>query len=360
MKPHQLGFLLLSCLTACVETYPAPEAETRSGDSARPALDSAAEPDPSPDPADDRGPPVRCVPSAADARRMTGLLAATDTSVHEIVVCGGAQMRLVESLLPLIFTSNARFFSGETLAALGLDRTADADRVGDFRAVPGGAWRVQMGTGDESHYDVVFHRAGTEDALRTSVFDLESYLEGARVETSMSFQEMMDAPERPNTYTLTWKRLGPLADVLFPAGAPWARRVVLSLSLDDLILMYFGGEARGLGPFHNLADLAVDARAQVLDVRGRATVRYLALAERVRLGDLLSNGRIGFRFTELSATEGRTTLTGEAGAVTYVEGGLAGVLRMTLRNSSGTAVAIGDFAEGNAYPEWTWACPDVL
>ena len=84
-------------------------------------------------------------------------------------------------------------------------------------------------------------RPGAAQAETGDVFDLEAYLVGAQVETSLSFDEMLLNPDLENQYVVTWADYGPLADVMFPDGRPERRVVTISLSLLDLAGLYLGG-----------------------------------------------------------------------------------------------------------------------
>lgn len=299
--------------------------------------------------------PACLAPYPDDMRAVRRVRQVAEASVHELVTCGGAQMSVVNSMVARVLLSNPQFFDAETIdtlkSVLGLDELA-------FDRTPAGKWRMEINDG--SAFDLQFFLPGGAQAETSDVFDLEAYLKGAQVETSLSFDEMLADLDRQNTYVVRWDAYGELADLMFPDGRPAVREFTVRLSLLDFVDLYFGtSDAESFGPFGNLVDLEIDSHVDLVDRRNSVDVAYTFASARQPLARLYASQAVPFELHALAATDGRVTLQGAAADLSVEgRGSLSGVLIYAV---DGIAVddvrVVDDFGEGAAYPEASYWCP---
>ena len=186
--------------------------------------------------------------------------------VGKPLACGGAQVALARTLFLAVFAGNEAVFDydPETLQEVGdqLGAFAGADKV-PFEDIGDGLWRMKntAGTSTGVSFDVRFHdhKGGPMSA---SPFLLESYLEGLTVQHALTWEQMKAAPQTPNTYTITWQKLGPLGLTLGGPRGEVPNPIVLHISAMDFLAVVQGvGSSALFGPF-----------AQLLNEIGRAHV----------------------------------------------------------------------------------------
>ena len=354
-----IGAVALSC-TACIDFTD--ESDDRAVErGAQPggprSIDDRIDPAPPAEPEARALPAPRCLDDHPDDLRVVRRIRQiAEASVHELVTCGGAQLSAINSMVARVFLSNPQFFDAETIdtlkSALGLQDLA-------FEHSVDGVWRMPINA--RSAFDMHFFLPGAEQREAGDVFDLETYLVGAQVETSLSFDEMLADPALENLYLVTWDDYGPLADLMFPEGRPEQRHFTVRLSLLDFVALYLGdSEAEDFGPFGNLVDLEIDSKVDLIDAREGVEVTYAFASDRQPLSHLHDTQAVPFALHSLVATDGRVTLQGAAANLT-VEGvgSLSGVLIYAV---DGIAVddfrVVDDFGEGAGYPEASDWCPE--
>ena len=284
---------------------------------------------------------------------------AAEDSVHELVTCGQAQMATVGSMVAIVLFSNREFFDEATVDELE-DLFSFVGLLGASPFMHQADGRHVMPINERSTFEVAFYAPGAEaeaEVLRDSVFDLESYVQGARVQTSLSWQEMKNDYTRRNVYRVTWETPGPLARVMFPEGVPAEGTFEVALSLWDFAyLLGFHAVKPDFGPFAHLSSLVMDSNVSLHDDRVGVTVDYVFGGERGVLTDLLSAGQLGFALRSLRATDGQVTLAGDAADLRYLSlGTLAG--RLVYRVPGDDLHVVDDFGEGAGYPETGFYCP---
>lgn len=279
-----------------------------------------------------------------------------EASVHELVTCGGAQLQVSAGFVARVLLSNPQFFDPETLETLdGVLGFADLP----FERRADGSWRMPLNPG--STFDLRFLRPGSQAVVTADVFDLASYLTDAQVETSLSFEEMLEDIEAPNTYQITWAGDGPLAAVLFPDGPPAERRFVVEASLLDLAMLALGytADLPDFGPFERLPDLELESAVDLKDARDGVNIGYAFTGERQSLGHFHTAGQVAFELHTLVAEGDGVVLQGEAADLRVLgRGALAGPLVYAVDGVAIDGVrVVDDFGDGGGYPEASYWCP---
>lgn len=280
-----------------------------------------------------------------------------EASVHELVTCGGAQLQISASFVARVLLSNPQFFDEETLDTLsGLLGFSDIP----FEHTEDGRWRMPL-NGDSS-FDLRFMLPGSDVTETANVFDLGSYLTDAKVETSLSFEEMLNNFDAKNEYRISWVDYGPLADVMFPDGRPEEQVFVVEASLTDLAYLAFGitENLPDFGPFESLPDLEIESNVDLLDSRDNVKVTYSFGGQRQSLGHFHTKDQVAFELRSLAAEGEGIVLQGEAADLRVLgRGSLAGPLVYAVDGVSVDGIrVVDDFGSGMGYPEASYWCPD--
>jgi hypothetical protein len=314
---------------------------------------------------------LSCAPSDAAVRsRVATLYERTDKSVHELVTCGGLQYQLAASFIVIVLASNTAFFDPQVLK----DMRPLLGLFGVRTEVPltqqeGGSWRMALpGAGEGSTFDIQFYEPGGEKPTAAAVFDMETYLVNAQVQSSLSWAEMMEDKTAKSHYTITYDKRGPLAHLL-NGGAPLPEgQFELDLSVWDfasLVLPQRGGgdgpggsEEPDFGPFETLVQAEMSSQLRFVDQLRDVLVTYRADSQRDTVAEVAGTQRIGFGLTGLEATNGVHTLVGTTDDLHYVKAGLAGFIDYQIRGPKVAVDVRADFGEGMLYPENLWSCPE--
>jgi hypothetical protein len=300
---------------------------------------------------------LTCLPSE-EQRAIGRIRQVAEASVHELVTCGGAQLNLINGMVARILFSNPEFFDADTIedlkALMGLSDVP-------FERLADGRWRMPIN--DQSAFDMAFFLPEAQTPATADVLDLEAYLTGARITTSLSFDEMMDNPTAVNEYMLTWTGYGPLGHLMFPEGErPDPQIAIIHASLWDFanLLLDLGEPVADFGPFARLVDLEVHSDVKLIDRRDGIDVAYTFDAPRAPLHVFHDRQSVAFELHGLAATDGRVTLQGAAADLTVLgRGTLAGVLIYAVDGISVDDVrVVDDFGNGAGYPEASYWCPD--
>lgn len=293
----------------------------------------------------------------ADVRAIQRVRQVAEASVHELVTCGGAQLQISTSFVARVLLSNPQFFDPETLATLD-DFLGFSDLP--FEHQPDGQWRMALNA--DSTFDLRFMLPGSDVVETANVFDLAAYLEGAEVDSALTFDEMLEDFEAENIWRITWTGYGPLADVMFPEGRPDAQQFVVRASLYDLALLVLGetDDLPDFGPFENLPDLELDSLVHLVDARDGVTVAYDFGGTRQSLGHFHTEGQVAFELRSLVAEGEGVVLQGEAADLRVLERGtVAGPLVYAVDGVAVDGVrVVDDFGDGSGYPEASYWCPE--
>lgn len=292
-----------------------------------------------------------------EARAIQRVRQAAEASVHELVTCGGAQLQISGSFVARVLLSNPQFFDPETLETLD-EFLGFSDMP--FEHAEDGRWRMPINA--DSSFDLRFMLPGSDVTETADVFDLGSYLTDAEVETSLSFEEMIDDFNAKNEYRIRWAGYGPLADVMFPDGRPEEQVFIVKASLIDLAYLALGvtADLPDFGPFENLPDLEIESNVDLLDTRDGAQVTYTFSGRRQSLGHFHTEAQVAFELRSLVAEGEGIVLQGEAADLRVLgRGSLAGTLVYAVDGVSVDGIrVVDDFGDGAGYPEESYWCPE--
>ncbi|MBI2898070.1 MAG: hypothetical protein HYY06_31240 [Deltaproteobacteria bacterium] len=294
-----------------------------------------------------------CGLDAQTQEEVESLYEACDSSVHELITCGGIQARLGRSLMVALVASNADIMTPEAEAQL-----ATMVPTSTFRQ--DGTHEMMVGDDGRSIFSIRFYEPGDEEAIIRNVFDLESYLAGPEVDASMTFDEMWEDPDRPCRFAFRFAGPGPLAHLL-NGGEPLRGPFVVDLSLSQIyeLLSSDGSPSFDLGPFASLLGaLEVQSDLVFVDDLGSASIEYSAQASRMALGELLEEGMLSFQIPAIEAWRGSITMEAASSEVQFlVVGRLAGVMEYQVDGVGMELAVQSDFGTGSGYPIDRWRCP---
>jgi hypothetical protein len=305
------------------------------------------------DPEYDR-PPEACAPAEVSWSAAVDLHGTTEDSVHELITCGGLQVRLAQQIMAMVVASNEELLRDEEQAFV-------AEYLENpFTQTEDGYWTMEIPDSPTSSFTLAFHEPGGGRLITEDVFDVESYLEGAHVQSTLSFEEMWQNPTKKNVFTYTWETEGPLAH-LMNDGDPIPETFDLELSLIDLIQLGFSfgpREPADFGPFNSVLDVELDSVVEYDDERSGTTVTYTVRTLRESMHEVASSAALAFEVETITATDGKLDLEGDAGNLRFVSTGtLAGSIEYSVTGSEVDLVVTSDFGEGASYPEIAWSCP---
>lgn len=284
---------------------------------------------------------------------------ATDASIHELVTCGGMQVKLANNMLAILLVSNDRMYDDATRD--DLQELSAYLPKNPFERLDKQTWQVQMGPG--STFTMKFIDPSTGRPITVDPFDMESYLIGLRASYEMTFEEMWTHPARQNRWVFTWDRPGPLAH-LVNDGEPVPERFEMQLSLNDLIdIVYGAGGQTDLGLFDSILDVEMQSEVHLEDSRpvrmsggfDDAVVRYDVGIRRQSVRSINAGAALDFDVRELTTTLDNQRLEATESTLHYGAGGV-GLLAGLVAFDTPRASVESDFAEGARYPEQRWSC----
>lgn len=306
----------------------------------------------------------KCGLDADGAAQVTSLADITGQALHECIACGGAQVRVARSLIAAVFLSNKSAFdmTPETQKQLdgyavmfGMDLAAGS--IGHDR----GWWHLMMpapGQGGMA-FDVAFVDPASDATMTANVFDLNAYLAGCTVTSSLTLAQMMADMDATCVYTFTYDHEGPLGDLLHWPREPLPNPIVVKASLDDFVSLLLGKPKVGaFAPFNRLTDVLMDSHGSLVKQVDDTTVQFDLSTARTPIVQLVKTG-MAMHLGGMVAQAGPWQLRGQAGELTYLKQGcLAGALRHMMRRDGGgpELELVHDFGEGMSYPQALWSC----
>jgi hypothetical protein len=317
---------------------------------------------------DSARPNLECAPPDPEWSSVAALYDTTEDSVHELVTCGGLQIRMSQQLLMMVVSSNEELLQDE-------ERMFVEDWVPNpFTQDAEGRWTMEIPDSPTSSFALSFYDPTTDEFIAEDVFDMNSYLAGVHVQSSMTFSEMIANPSRENVFAYTYDGPGPLGH-LMNGGEPLPESFELALSLEDMLyaLDPFGlfssdsASPADYGPFNSLLDVRIDSLVEYDDVRsgtsndGDVTVTYTVSTSRDSVREVAANEALAFEVERITSSHSSLVADGDAADLRLVsQGTLAGEIRYTIQGELDAEVHIlvtSDFGEGASYPEPLWACP---
>jgi hypothetical protein len=298
-------------------------------------------------------PELSCAPHDPDWAEVQALYDTTEESVHELITCGGLQVRIAGSIVMMLVASNQDLFKQEERALI------EEVTLNPFVQAKDGRWTMPIDSAPDSTFELSFYDPDTDALITEDVFDLDSYLAGVHIQTEVGLKEMTKDPTKKHAFVFTWDSEGPLAHLL-NGGKPLPDGFELQLSLSD----FLNGNSNDFGPFASVLALEMDSVVDYIDERGDAAdtkVEYRVSATRDSVDHVATSQSLAFDVDHLTGRAGRLTLDGNTDNLTFVQyHELAG--RIDYRASGKideTTVDIrvrSDFGAGNAYPTTKWSC----
>ncbi len=265
-----------------------------------------------------------CAPEGADIDLHVQISADFQTSMHELVVCGGLTIRIAvaasQALYELIFESVSDATPGGfEYMGDGTYKTGDASTDMGLRFVYGADYAV----------------GGQGDPILHSIFVLDSYL----VNPSVSSDGV--------TVTVNYDEPGPLVELLGFGASP-ANPLVLTLA-DSLTIS------------NELNKIRVEGDILVGDSAGAATVDYTVNIEPSPISQLiLPFGSLDFSLVDAGATreDPAQTLTSTSFGVSYTDSGsdLDGAVDFEVRGGEFDYQGTLDYSTGDAYGVLNLSC----
>jgi len=299
--------------------------------------------------------PTQCRPTSTF--EVQALYDATEESVHELVTCGGIQMKVALSMKLMIFSSNESLVSAsarqdirDVVEAVGL--TVD----NPFTLQTDGSWQMDAGGTAGSTFSLRFYDPKSGDPIAVDPFKLDSYLTGVTVTSSQTWEQMKANPTSKTTFTYTWTDRGPLAHLLANGGTI-PNPFTLRMSLLDL-----GGAALGLsepdyGPFASVEGALVESTIHMVDVRGGVDVTYDVTGVKDTVQNLIENSSFSFDIQSLMSTNGTFQLSGDTQGLAFLgRGSLAGEINYSVSGGGLSLRVTSDFGAGEAYATPRWEC----
>lgn len=292
-------------------------------------------------------PALRCAPEEPDWSEVELLYADTEQSVHELITCGGLQVRIASNIVLMLIASNEDLFKDEERAFVS------SLVVNPFMQAQDGTWSMDIGGSTGSTFALSFFEPDGGALVTEDVFDLDSYLSGVHIQTEVGFDEMISNPTRKHDFVFRWEAEGPLAR-LMNGGEPLPDGFTLQLSLSD----FQSATPDDFGPFSSVFELEVESVVHYYDERDDTIIEYDVAATRDALGAIARSQSLGFDVQRIAASADRLALEGDTQSLTFVRlGELAGRIDYELSGDSVHILVTSDFGQGAAYPEAEWSCP---
>lgn len=295
-------------------------------------------------------PALSCAPEGSDWEDVYSLYASTDESVHELITCGGLQVRIAADIVMMLIASNEDLFKKSERAFL------DDLMLNPFTQTDDGHWTMELADTPGSSFTLAFYDPDSGERIEDDVFDLDSYLTGVHIQSDVGFDQMVQSPDQKHPFVFRWDSVGPLGHLLND-GKPLPDGFTLQLSFSDFV----SGTASNFGPFASVFRVEMDSVVDYLDQRSDADVMYVVKTERDDMKNIAQSESLAFDVEHLSSQAASLKLEGDTSNLTFVHlGELAGRIDYTVSGKvGGKAVKMkvrSEFGEGAAYPETEWSC----
>jgi len=300
--------------------------------------------------------PAACRP--ADPTAVQALYDLTEDSVHELITCGGIQMRLALSMKLMIFTSNEQLVSASARADIhDLVSATGMSLENPFTQDANGSWVMNTSGSAGSTFALDFFDPTTSAAIPQNPFELDTYLLGVTATSSQTWDEMKANPTSRTTFTYNWTELGPLS-YLLADGGQIPNPIVLEMSLVDLGSAALGLTSADYGPFESVQNVQMESKVHMLDDRAVAQIAWDVTGRMDSVKNVVEAGSLRFDVDSLSATDGTYQLRADTSGLAYLgRGELAGELSYSVTGNGVSVTVTSDFGAGAAYPVPRWECP---
>jgi hypothetical protein len=300
--------------------------------------------------------PASCRP--ADPTSVQALYDLTEDSVHELITCGGIQMRLALSMKLMIFTSNEQLVSATARADIqDVISATGMSLENPFTQDANGSWVMNTSGSAGSTFSLDFFDPTTSAAITQNPFQLDTYLLGVTATSSQTWDEMKVNPTSRTTFTYNWTEVGPLSNLLADGGQV-PNPIVLEMSLVDLGSAALGLGSADYGPFESVQNVQMESKVHMLDNRAVAQIAYDVTGHKDSVKNVVEAGSLRFDVDSLSATDGTYQLHADTSGLAYLgRGELAGELSYSVTGNGVNVRVTSDFGAGAAYPVARWECP---
>jgi hypothetical protein len=297
-------------------------------------------------------PALTCAPRGHAWDEVQRLYDTTEQSVHELVTCGGLQVRMASNIVTMLIASNEDLFKDEERGYI------EQFTLNPFTHTEDGTWSMAISESPGSTFTLSFYDPRSGEQIVEDVFDLDSYLEGVHIQTEIGFDEMLAHAAEKHSFVFTWEAEGPLAH-LVNGGQPLPDSFELQLSIND----FLASQPSDFGPMASVFELEVDSVVTFLDERSAdSVVEYRVNALRDRLDSIAVGQTLDFDVERLEGRSQQLKLAGNAEDLRFVGvGTLAGRIDYELTgNVDDRKVELrvtSDFGGGAPYPTARWSCP---
>lgn len=298
--------------------------------------------------------PSQCRPPGTS--ELQSLYDETEQSIHELITCGGLQMKVAQSMKLMIFASNEGLVSPSARDGVrNMAEMAGLTLDNPFTDAGDGTWSMggidSRGSSD-STFVLRFFDPATGDLIRVDPFRLDSYLVGVTATSSRTWEQMQADPTAKTTFTFQWTKEGPLARLL-ASGGTIPNPIRLELSLYELGGALFGLSEPDYGAFGSVQEILMDSKVHLVDRRGGIDITYDVSGAQDTVRSLVELSAIHLHVDSLVSTDGTIHLSGRSENLAFARGSLSGKLQYSL---SGGIVVTSDFGDGSSYPDSRWAC----
>jgi hypothetical protein len=274
----------------------------------------------------------------------------TEASVHELITCGGLQIRIASDIVIMLLASNEDLFKQEERALISGITSNPFSQAND------GVWTMPITSSSDSSFDLSFYDPATGDRIAEDVFDLDSFLVGVHIQTDLGLAEMAQHPSDKHAFRFTWDADGPLAH-LMNDGEPLPDGFELQLSLTD----FLSASPADFGPFASVFEIEADSVVHYVDSSGTTDVSYHVRTLRDSLASIAQSASLDFEVESIQSRDRELLLSGNSDDLRIVRiGELAGRIEYSLSgkvDSRSVAIDVeSDFGSGEAYPTTKWSC----
>lgn len=276
------------------------------------------------------------------------VLLGTNSSVKELVACGGMQYSAMRGLAGSV-VSEAGY--PDVASTLFGDISLERDGSSYVTLLPGGAFTMRFGTADGPVPD--------------DVFSFSSYVTDPVLDTP----EDLDAWRAGDIdFALHFSGPGPMFDLL-DAGRGLQSPIRFQIRQEDVFALSWGNILQGdlrevFGPL--LGSLQIDSQLDFEDVSDGVDVAYVMATPPSSVLGLLDDGSLRMLIEHLEARHNGNVVRPTDVDVRYVESagrGLAGTIHYGIFESSEAAepvcTAVADYGDGAVYGTLTHNCTFV-
>lgn len=280
--------------------------------------------------------------SDADIAQSLMLAYDADTSIHELIGCGGLTVQVAIGLIT---------------GVVGMIVDDDDVMPAGLKFKGNGVYESHSTPGESSMAMTVrlYERVGDEDVLvEDDLFDRDNYLTGINVDANASGSVSFDIND-----PLGSKVSGDASvAIAYDEAGPWAKLLGLGDPPPNPI------EVSDVADIHpDFGNIYVETEVEIHDVKGDSDIQLTVDTPRVRLVDFFDGGALDYQVVDFAATNAvlQQRLTMKRWNVSFVEHAtLDGALDVSVQSSANTRVNYDASIayDHSAYAAIDLACPE--